>query len=195
MLRIVKEYPHGWGATNSPPSDILVSRDTSWFVHGFDYFWPEFSRNALEVFNRAVEDSGLMVEYMRGVSGYKTDYDLNINDDTPLHVIAMLHHYNATLDDDWVREHIALVIKLTDYMLTQRDEHGLVFCACQRRRPVRHLVVAQHHSLLHARRRRYRDQCRGGLRARGGGDALRRRRRPRALGTLQRRGAARCARR
>ena len=47
MLRIVKEYPHGWGSTNSPPSDILVSRDTSWFVHGFDYFWPEFSRNAL----------------------------------------------------------------------------------------------------------------------------------------------------
>ncbi len=128
MLRIVKEYPHGWGATNSPPSDILVSRDTSWLVHGFDYFWPEFSRNALEVFNSAVEESGLMVEYVRGVSGYKTDYDLNINDDTPLHLIAMLHHYNATLDDAWVRERIGLVIKMTDYMLTQRDEHGLINC-------------------------------------------------------------------
>jgi glycogen debranching enzyme len=128
MLRIVKEYPHGWGATNSPPSDILVSRDTSWLVHGFDYFLPEFSRNALEVFNQAVEESGLMVEYVRGVSGYKTDYDLNINDDTPLHVIAMLHHYNATLDDTWVRERIGLVVKLTDYLLTQRDDHGLVSC-------------------------------------------------------------------
>jgi glycogen debranching enzyme len=128
MLRIVKEYPHGWGSTNSPPSDILVSRDTSWFVHGFDYFWPEFSRNALEVFNRAVDPSGLMIEYIRGVSGYKTAYDLNINDDTPLHVIAMLHHYNATLDDAWVREHLPLVIKLTDYMLTQRDDRDLVFC-------------------------------------------------------------------
>ncbi len=126
MLRIVKEYPHGWGATNSPPSDILVSRDTSWLVHGFDYFWPEFSRNALEVFNSAVEESGLMIEYVRGVSGYKTDYDLNINDDTPLHLIAMLHHYNATLDDAWVRDRIGLVIKLTDYMLTQRDDHGLI---------------------------------------------------------------------
>ena len=52
MLRVIKEYPQGWGSTNSPPSDILVSRDTSWFVHGFDYFWPEFSRNAIEVFNR-----------------------------------------------------------------------------------------------------------------------------------------------
>ncbi|HEU5480050.1 MAG TPA: amylo-alpha-1,6-glucosidase [Candidatus Tumulicola sp.] len=128
MLRIVKEYPHGWGSTNSPPSDILVSRDTSWFVHGFDYFWPEFSRNALEVFNRAVDPSGLMIEYIRGVSGYKTAYDLNINDDTPLHVIAMLHHYNATLDDAWVREHLPLVIKLIDYMLTQRDDRDLVFC-------------------------------------------------------------------
>jgi hypothetical protein len=128
MLRIVKEYPHGWGSTNSPPSDILVSRDTSWFVHGFDYFWPEFSRNALEVFNRAIDPSGLMIEYIRGVSGYKTAYDLNINDDTPLHVIAMLHHYNATLDDAWVREHLPLVIRLVDYMLTQRDDQDLIFC-------------------------------------------------------------------
>jgi glycogen debranching enzyme len=128
MLRIVKDYPHGWGSTNSPPSDILVSRDTSWFVHGFDYFYPEFSREALEVFNDAVEETGLMIEYIRGVSGYKTAYDLNINDDTPLHVIAMLHYYNATLDDAWVRERLPLVIKLTDYMLTQRDDQGLVFC-------------------------------------------------------------------
>jgi hypothetical protein len=128
MLRIVKEYPHGWGSTNSPPSDILVSRDTSWFVHGFDYFWPEFSRNALEVFNRAIDPSGLMIEYIRGVSGYKTAYDLNINDDTPLHVIAMLHHYNATLDDAWVRENLPLVVKLTDYLLTQRDDRDLIFC-------------------------------------------------------------------
>jgi hypothetical protein len=128
MLRIVKEYPHGWGSTNSPPSDILVSRDTSWFVHGFDYLWPEFSRDSLEVFNRNVEPSGLMVEYVRGVSGYKTAYDLNVNDDTPLHLVAMLHHYNATLDDAWVRERLPLAIALADYLLTQRDERGLVFC-------------------------------------------------------------------
>ena len=128
MLRIVKEYPQGWGSTNSPPSDILVSRDTSWFVHGFDYFDPAFSRNALEVFNKAVEPNGLMVEYVRGVNGFKTAYDLNINDDTPLHVIAMLHHYNATLDDEWVRERLGLVIALADYMLSQRDDKGLLFC-------------------------------------------------------------------
>ena len=131
MLRVVKEYPHGWGSTNSPPSDILVSRDTSWFVHGFDYFWPEFSRKALEVFNQAIDPSGLMIEYIRGVSGYKTAYDLNVNDDTPLHVIAMLHHYNATLDDGWVREHLPLVTKLIDYMLSQRDDRNLIFCTAK----------------------------------------------------------------
>ena len=42
MLRVIKEYPQGWGSTNSPPADILVSRDTSWFVHGYDYFLPDF---------------------------------------------------------------------------------------------------------------------------------------------------------
>jgi len=127
MLRIVKEYPHGWGSTNSPPSDILVSRDTSWFVHGYDYFMPRFSRDALDVFSRNVEESGLMIEYIRGVNAFKTAYDLNVNDDTPLHLIAMLHHYNATLDDGWVREHLALIVKIADYMLTQRDKNGLLF--------------------------------------------------------------------
>jgi glycogen debranching enzyme len=128
MLRVIKEYPQGWGSTNSPPSDILVSRDTSWFVHGYDYFLPQFSRDAIDLFNRFLEPSGQVVEYVRGVNGFKTSYELNINDDTPLHVIAILHHYNATLDDEWLRGVFPLVVKITDYLLSQRDANGLVFC-------------------------------------------------------------------
>ncbi|HZW53425.1 MAG TPA: hypothetical protein VFF00_05275 [Candidatus Elarobacter sp.] len=128
MLRVVKEYPQGWGSTNSPPSDILVSRDTSWFVHGYDYFLPQFSRDAIELFNRNLEPSGQVVEYVRGVNGFKTSYELNVNDDTPLHIIAILHHYNATLDDEWLRGVFPLVVKIADYMLTQRDANGLIFC-------------------------------------------------------------------
>ena len=128
MLRIIKEYPLGWGSTNSPPSDILVSRDTSWLVHGFDYFLPGFSREALEVFNRNLDPSGQVVEYVRGAGGFATSYELNINDDTPLHLIAILHHYNATLDDAWVARVLPLVIKVADYLLLQRDENGLIFC-------------------------------------------------------------------
>jgi len=128
MLRVIKEYPQGWGSTNSPPSDILVSRDTSWFVHGYDYFLPQFSRDAIELFNRFLEESGQVVEYVRGVNGFKTSYDLNINDDTPLHIIAILHHYNATLDDAWLRGIYPLVRKIVDYLLSQRDANGLVYC-------------------------------------------------------------------
>ena len=128
MLRIIKEYPKGWGSTNSPPSDILVSRDTSWFVHGFDYFLPQFSRDAIDVFNRYLEPSGQVVEYVRGSSGFNTSYDLNINDDTPLHLVAILHHYNATRDDAWVRDLIPTVVKIADYILSQRDANGLVWC-------------------------------------------------------------------
>jgi len=128
MLRVIKEYPQGWGSTNSPPSDILVSRDTSWFVHGYDYFLPQFSRDAIELFNRFIEPSGQVVEYVRGVNGFSTFYDLNVNDDTPLHIIAILHHYNATLDDAWLRSVFPIVTKIADYMLTQRDANGLLFC-------------------------------------------------------------------
>jgi hypothetical protein len=128
MLRVIKEYPQGWGSTNSPPSDILVSRDTSWFVHGYDYLLPQFSRDAIDLFNRFLEPSGQVVEYVRGVNGFKTSYDLNINDDTPLHVIAILHHFNATLDHDWLRAVFPLVRKITDYLLSQRDANGLIYC-------------------------------------------------------------------
>jgi hypothetical protein len=127
MLRVIKDYPQGWGSTNSPPSDILVSRDTSWFVHGYDYLLPWFSRAALELFNRFLEPSGQVVEYVRGVSGFKTAYELNVNDDTPLHIIAILHHYNATLDDAWLRNVFPLVLKIAEYMLAQRDANGLLF--------------------------------------------------------------------
>ncbi|GAC1299484.1 MAG: hypothetical protein NVSMB19_03780 [Vulcanimicrobiaceae bacterium] len=131
MLRIIKDYPQGWGATNSPPSDILVSRDTSWFVHGFDYFLPDFSRAALDVFNRFLESSGQVVEYVRGVNGFSTSYELNINDDTPLHLIALLHHYNVTRDAAWVRDIAPLVVKIADYLLSQRDANGLVYCSAK----------------------------------------------------------------
>jgi glycogen debranching enzyme len=69
-----------------------------------------------------------VVEYVRGVNGFKTSYELNINDDTPLHIIAILHHYNATLDDAWLRSVFPLVRRITDYLLSQRDANGLVYC-------------------------------------------------------------------
>ena len=82
----------------------------------------------IDVFNRFLEPSGQVVEYVRGVSGFKTSYDLNVNDDTPLHIIAILHHYNVTRDDEWLAKVYPLVVRIADYMLTQRDDNGLVFC-------------------------------------------------------------------
>ena len=194
MLRVIKEYPQGWGSTNSPPSDILVSRDTSWFVHGYDYFLPQFSRDALELFNRFLEPSGQVVEYVRGVNGFKTSYDLNINDDTPLHIIAILHHYNATLDDAWLRGR--LPAGAPDHRLpalaARRQRPGLL--QGRRRRHVRHHLVAQHHPVLHARRRGDRDQRRSLLRARGRGDDGRGLRASATTGSATRGEATRAAR-
>ena len=188
MLRVVKDYPQGWGSTNSPPSDILVSRDTSWFVHGYDYFMPQFSRDAIELFNRFLLPSGQVVEYVRGVNGFSTAYDLNVNDDTPLHIIAILHHYNATLDDAWLRSVFPLVTKIADYMLTQRDPNGLLVLQGRGRGHVRHHVMAQHHPALQARRRGDGDQRGGVLRARSDGAARGDRRRSGGVGEVLRRG-------
>ena len=73
----------------------------------------------------------------------------------------MLHHYNATLDDEWVREHHRAGRASSPTTCSRSaTTNGLIFCQRQGRRHVRHLVVAQHHPVLHARRRGHRDQRR-----------------------------------
>ena len=188
MLRIIKEYPQGWGSTNSPPSDILVSRDTSWFVHGFDYFLPGFSRDAIEVFNRFLQPNGQVVEYVRGVERI---LDL-VRSQHQRRYAAAPDRDPASLQRD-ARPRMGQRVVAADradrglHPLAARQERPGVLQR-QGRRHVRHHLVAQHHPAVHARRRRHGNQRRGGLRARSGGDAVRGRRRRRALVAVLERG-------
>ena len=129
MARVKALYPQGWGFTNDPSlSSNIVARDTAWFAFGCDYVAPEFSKEALRVFKRLQSADGLIAEYYNGVTGEVDDYQLNINDDTPLYILAVEHTFQITDDRSFLEEMYPSVEKAADYIVSQEDERGLVYC-------------------------------------------------------------------
>ncbi len=105
MLRVMVKAPTGWCFVNDPTrSNNSVGRDTAWFAYGGDYLNPEFVRESLLAYVHNQEKSGKVVEYYDIRNGKTADYDLNINDNTPLLILALWHHYNTTGDKDFLQE-------------------------------------------------------------------------------------------
>jgi len=129
MLRVMLKAPTGWCFVNDPSrSNNSVGRDTAWFGFGCDYLAPEFARASLLAYVRNQEESGLIVEYYDIRTGKTADYGLNINDNTPLLILALWHHYNATGDEDFLRTVYPAAVKAARYILSQRNAQGLVWC-------------------------------------------------------------------
>ncbi|MGH2442896.1 MAG: MGH1-like glycoside hydrolase domain-containing protein [Chloroflexota bacterium] len=129
MLRIQTKAETGWGFTNDPTrSNNSVARDTAWFALGADYMTPEFARESLSAYVRLQEKNGMMVEYYDLRTGDTEDYGLNINDNTPLIIMALWHHYNATGDEEFLRKVYPATTKAARYILSQRNAQGLVWC-------------------------------------------------------------------
>jgi len=128
-------YPCGWGFTNDPPQDVLVVRDAAWFILGSDYLMPDFSMGMLELLlHTAVEPGGKMTEYVLTCESppYRYDYGLNVNDNTPLFVIAVWHHYLTTGNEVLTRTLYPVARDAANYMLSQRmGQQGLVYCTSE----------------------------------------------------------------
>ncbi|MGH2344548.1 MAG: MGH1-like glycoside hydrolase domain-containing protein, partial [Chloroflexota bacterium] len=132
MLRVVAHYPLGPAFTNEPGvSSAVVGRDAAWFVYGNDHFLPDLSRSLLDAFAARQYPDGRIPEFYNAVDNTIGDYGLNINDDTPLFVLAVNHHYRSTGNRAWLERIYPAVIAAARYMLAQRDEHGLVSCSAR----------------------------------------------------------------
>jgi hypothetical protein len=135
MLRVMADYPTGCGFTNDPGKYAnVVVRDCAWFVYGNDHFLPSFSRDLLDNIALRQYPSGKLPEYFDAVTGMVEDDGLNINDDTPLYILAVNHHFRATGDFKWLTGTYLSVARAARYILSQVDERGLVFCSANDRR-------------------------------------------------------------
>ena len=133
MLRDQRRFPIGLSFTNDPPQDILVVRDIAWFTVGCDYFTPWFSRAALELArDHGVEPGGSLTEYILACEKppYKSNYGLNINDDTPLFIFAVHHHYALTKDLEFLQQMYETVRNAANWILAQKHA-GLIWCTSE----------------------------------------------------------------
>jgi len=129
MLRTQLNAPTGWCFVNDPTrSNNSVGRDTAEFALGADYLTPKFSRDSLRWYLRNAERNGKIVEYYDVRDGTPNDYGLNVNDDTPLVILAAAHHSLVTGDLEFLRESYPAAKHAAEYLLSQRDERGLVWC-------------------------------------------------------------------
>lgn len=129
-VRVQHRYRIGDGFTNDPPQDIVVLRDLAWYVLGSDYLTQVFSRNILSLAERyAIHDDGKITEYIHANEQQPVlhDYNLNINDDTPLFVYALYHHAVTSADDSASQHAYPLMKYACDYLISQIRE-GLVRC-------------------------------------------------------------------
>ncbi len=161
MMRTLVKAPTGWCFVNDPTrSNNSVGRDTAWFAYGGDYLNPDFVRESLLAYVRNQEASGKVVEYYDIRTGKTADYDLNINDNTPLLILALWHHYNTTGDAAFLQEVYPAAAKAARYLFSQRNEQGLVWCTATGTSDWGICRLAQRHHQLSPVRGDHRSQLR-----------------------------------
>lgn len=129
MIRPLARYRLGISSTNDPGwSTHIVGRDAAWYVHGLDFVLPEISCEFLNILSDTQREDGLIVEYVDGMDGERVYHDFNINDNTPLFVMAVAHHVRTTGHRDCLERLYPAARKSGELILGQRESRGLVRC-------------------------------------------------------------------
>jgi glycogen debranching enzyme len=129
MLRVMADYPTGPAFTNDPSrSSAVVGRDAFWFVCGADHLVEGFSCHLLRNFASRQDPTGKIMEFYHAVTGAGEDNDLNINDNTPLFILAVNHHWRSTGHRGCLEEFYPAVVKAARRIISQEDARGLVWC-------------------------------------------------------------------
>lgn len=90
--------------------------------------FPDFAEVSLLWYAEHLERKSMVIEYYDVRTGKTADYKLNINDNTPLLILALWHHYNTTGDRTFRKRIYAAARKAANYILSQRNDQGLVWC-------------------------------------------------------------------
>ncbi len=129
MTRVIFDFPIGIGFTNDPGnSRNIVGRDTAWYAMGCDTVMPEVSCQMLQLLSRYQRSDGLIAEYIDGNTGAVEYHDFNINDNTPLFVMAVAHHLLVTGHRECLKELTRAAELAGECILASIDERGLVVC-------------------------------------------------------------------
>jgi len=98
---------------------------------------------------------GSSPEYYNGVTGEVDDYQLNINDDTPLYILAVEHTFQITDDRSFLDEMYPSVEKLRITLFLRRTSVASIL-QIKRRGRLWHLRLAEYNPKLRHKRSGYR---------------------------------------
>ncbi len=129
-VQVQHRFRSGFGFTNDPPQDIVVVRDLAWYIMGCDYLNPAFSRKLIDLTEKyCYHTDGKLTEFIHAneIKPDLHDYDLNINDDTPLFILALLHHAKLSGEQEFTGRAFRLASRAANYILSQ-VKNGLVYC-------------------------------------------------------------------
>jgi hypothetical protein len=130
-VRVQHDYRLGAAFTNDPPQDIVVVRDCAWYGLGADWLTADFVEEMYNLVLRyGIHEGGKLTEYIHADTGQREDYALNINDDTPLFVVAAHHHYAVSGNAAFLERAYPAVRQACEWILAQRRE-GLVWCSTE----------------------------------------------------------------
>ncbi|MCS7221159.1 MAG: hypothetical protein RML36_11940 [Anaerolineae bacterium] len=130
-LRVQQRYRLGAGFTNDPPGDVVVVRDAAWYGMGADYLTPDFVADLYRLIQRyGIYEGGKLAEYIRAVAGTHEDYGLSLNDDTPLFIIAVHHHYALHRDRNLLHD-LYPAVRDAAHWIIQQIEGGLVWARAE----------------------------------------------------------------
>ncbi len=119
-LRVQHRYRCGAGVTNDPPGDLVVVRDAAWYGMGADYLTPGFVAELYELIRRyGVGKDGTLGEYVRATEGTREDYGLPLDDNTPLFIVAVHHHYMLHRDDAFLKRLYPVVRRAANRIIRQ----------------------------------------------------------------------------
>ncbi len=129
MLRVQLLTQQGWCFVNDPTrSNNSVGRDTSWYAFGGDFVSPHFTREALTWYANHLTPEGMVVEYYDIRNGKTETYGLTMNDNTPLLILGLWHHYCVTGDRSFLEAIYPKARRAAEYILSRRAGRGLVWC-------------------------------------------------------------------
>lgn len=129
MLRCQQLTGQGWCFVNDPTrSNNSVARDTCWYSLAADYVSPHFARESLLWYAEHLTRDGMAVEYFDIRNGESETYGLDVNDNTPLLLIALWHHYCVTGDRDFLERVFPNAVRAAGLLIHRRGDDGLVWC-------------------------------------------------------------------
>lgn len=131
LLRTRQVFRRGPAVFHDPPGDLVALRDVAWGGIAGSYLAPKDTGEMLRyVAAEAGYETGKLADHFHADSGEKEDYGLNINDATPLFIIAAHHHYAITRDQAFLEAIYPAVKRAADYIILQVQD-GLVQCTGQ----------------------------------------------------------------